>query len=215
MLSKGLSINTSRYRGSFLFHAPSIFFPPFLNRYDLKKAREEVLASQKNLEVVKSQLIPDVEILAGYGYRTASKGDSGSFENGAYVGASLVNIPLFYQYKPEIKNAKLEIEKAQLKYKDTEIDALRNITDAWEKFVITRENLNFYNDELLSNSKELLDASIKGLANKELDLTAFLVSKRTYFDLMLEYQQALADYYVSYAELVCEMNIIEVEKEFI
>jgi hypothetical protein len=32
---------------------------------------------------------------------------------------------------------------------------------------------------------------------------------------MLEYQQALADYYISYSELVCEMNIIEVEKEFI
>ncbi|MBQ4646022.1 MAG: TolC family protein [Candidatus Gastranaerophilales bacterium] len=185
------------------------------NRYDLKKARQEVLAAQKKLEVVKSQLIPDVELQAGYGYRTSSNGDSGSFENGAYIGASLVNIPLFYQYKPEIKNAKLEIEKAQLKYKDVEIDALRSITDAWEKFVITRENLNFYNDELLSNSKELLNASIKGLANKELDLTAFLVTKRTYFDLMLEYQQALADFYISYAELVCEMNIIEVEKEFI
>ena len=83
------------------------------------------------------------------------------------------------------------------------------------EFVITRENLNFYNNELLDNSKELLQASIKGLANKELDLTAFLVSKKTYFDLMLEYQQALADYYISYAELVCEMNIIEIEKEFI
>ena len=185
------------------------------NRYDLKKARQEVLSAQKKLQVVKSNLIPDVEISAGYGYKTASKGDSGSFENGAYIGASLVNIPLFYQYKPEIKNAKLEIEKAQLKYKDTEIDALRNITDAWEKFVITRENLNFYNDELLSNSKELLDASIKGLTKKELDLTAFLVTKKTYFDLMLEYQQALADYYISFAELVKEMNIIEIEKEFI
>ena len=185
------------------------------NRYDLKKAREEVNVAKKNLQVVKSQLIPDVELQAGYGYRTASKGDSGSFESGAYIGASLVNIPLFYQYKPEIKIAKLEIEKAQLKCKDVEIDALRSITDAWEKFIITRENLNLYNSELLSNSKELLDASIKGLANKELDLTAFLVSKKTYFDLILEYQQALADYYVSYAELVKEMNIIEVEKEFI
>ena len=184
-------------------------------RYDLQKARQEVISAQKNLEVIKSQLIPDVEIQAGYGYKTSSKSDSGSFESGAYVGASLVNIPIFYQYKPEIKNAKLEIEKAQLKYKDVEIDALRNITDAWEKFVITRENLNFYNDELLSNSKELLDASIKGLAKKEIDLTAFLVTKKTYFDLMLEYQQALADYYISYAELVKEMNIIEIEKEYI
>lgn len=185
------------------------------NRYDLKKANQEVIAAKKNLETIKSQLIPDVEVSAGYGYRTSSKGDSGNFENGAYIGASLVNIPLFYQYKPEIKNAKLEIEKAQLKYKDIEIDAIRNITDAWEKFVITRENLNFYNKELLSNSKELLDASISALNKKQLDLTSFLVTKKTYFDLMLEYQQALADYYISYAELVCQMNIIEIENEFI
>ena len=89
------------------------------------------------------------------------------------------------------------------------------LTEAWEKFVITRENLNFYNDELLANSKELLNASLVGLSKKEIDLTTFLVSKKTYFDLILEYQQALADYYVSYAELVKEMNIIEIEKEFI
>ena len=184
-------------------------------RFDLQKARQEVVAAQKNLSVVKSQLIPDVEVSAGYGYRTASKGDSGSFENGAYIGASLVNIPLFYQYQPEIKNAQLAIEKAELNYKDVEIDAIRSITDAWEKFVITRENLNFYNNELLDNSKELLNASIKSLEKREIDLTGFLVSKRTYFDLMLEYQKALADYYTSYAELVCEMNIIEIENEFI
>ena len=68
---------------------------------------------------------------------------------------------------------------------------------------------------MLANSKELLNASLVGLSKKEIDLTTFLVSKKTYFDLILEYQQALADYYVSYAELVKEMNIIEVEKEFI
>lgn len=184
-------------------------------RFDLQKAREEVLAAQKNLEVVKSQLIPDVEIQSGYSYQTSSTSGTGKYMSGAYIGASLVNIPLLYQYKPEIKNAQLEIEKAELNYKDIEADALRNITDAWEKFIITKENLNFYNKELLANSKELLDASIKALADNKLDLTGFLVTKKAYFDLILEYQQALADYYTSYAELVKEMNIIEIEKEFI
>ena len=184
-------------------------------RFDLQKAREEVIAAQKNLDLIKSQLIPDVQISGGYGYKTSSNSDSGSYVSGAYVGANIVNIPLFYQYQPEIKNAKLEIEKAQLKYKDVEIDAIRNITDAWEKFVITRENLNFYNSDLLANSKELMNVSIQSLSKKEIDLTAFLVSKKTYFDLMLGYQQALADYYISFAELVKEMNIIEIEQEFI
>lgn len=184
-------------------------------RYDLQKAKQEVIAAQENLEVVKSQLIPDVEISGGYGYSTASNSETGKYLQGAYAGASLVNIPVFYRYKPEIENAKLRIEKAKLNYKDVEIDAMRNITDAWEKFVVTREILNFYNDELLLNSRELLDASIKSLNKKEIDLTTFLVSKKSYFDLILGYQQALADYYISYAELVKEMNIIELEEEFI
>ncbi|MBQ4123069.1 TolC family protein [bacterium] len=182
-------------------------------RYDLQKVRQEVLAAQKKLEVVKSQLVPDLQLSSGYAWTTAHNAETTSGRYGAYALGSIVNIPIVYQYKPEIKNAQLEIEKAQLKYKDTEIDAIRNITDAWERYVITRENLNFYNDEILSNSKELLQAAIKNFKERKIDFTSFLVSKKTYFDLMLDYQQALADYYVSYAELVKEMNVIEIETE--
>lgn len=85
----------------------------------------------------------------------------GHFQSGGYVGASIVNIPILYNFKPEIDNAKIEIQKAELKYEDTKIDAIRNITDAYEKFVIARENLNYYNKEILTNSRELMDASKK------------------------------------------------------
>ena len=175
-------------------------------RYDLLKASQEVESAKFNLKVVKSQLIPDVEVTGGYAYQTKGVSATGNYLSGAYVGASLVNIPLFYRYKPEIKNAELEIEKAQLKYEDIKVDVIRDLTDAWEKFVIARNNLNFYNKELLSNSRELLKESKENLDKKEIDLTSFLVSKKLYLELMLGYESALAEYYNCYAELLKEMN---------
>ena len=175
-------------------------------RYDLLKASQEVESAKLNLKVVKSQLIPDVEVTGGYAYQTKGVSATGNYLSGAYVGASLVNIPLFYRYKPEIKNAELEIEKAQLKYEDIKVDVIRDLTDAWEKFVIARNNLNFYNKELLSNSRELLKESKENLDKKEIDLTSFLVSKKLYLELMLGYESALAEYYNCYAELLKEMN---------
>ncbi len=176
------------------------------NRKDLLSAQAKVEEAKNNLNVAKSQLIPDIEINGGYAYQTKGISDTGYYQNGAYAGLKLVNIPLIYHYQPEITNAKLEIEKAQLKYEDMKIDIIRTVTDSWEKFIIARDTLNFYNSELLSNSKELLESSIKSLDNKEIDLTSFLVSKKLYLDVMLNYQEALADYYISYAELLRDMN---------
>ena len=175
-------------------------------RYDLLKASQEVESAKFNLKVVKSQLIPDVEVTGGYAYQNKSVSANGNYLSGAYVGASLVNIPLFYRYKPEIKNAEIEIEKARLRYEDIKVDVIRDLTDAWEKFVIARNNLNFYNKELLSNSRELLKESKDNLDKKEIDLTSFLVSKKLYLELILGYESALAEYYNCYAELLKEMN---------
>lgn len=176
------------------------------NRYDLLMAQKEAEAAKKNLETTKNLRIPDVELTGGYSYQTKGMSGDGHFQSGGYVGASLVNIPVLYNFKPEIDNAKIEIQKAELKYEDAKIDAIRNITDAYEKFVIARENLNYYNKEILSNSRELMDASRQNLHNKEIDLTTFLVSKKLYLELMLGYQDALGEYYSSYADLLKEIN---------
>lgn len=176
------------------------------NRYDLLMAQKEAEAAKKNLETTKNLRIPDVELTGGYAYQTKGMSGDGHFQSGGYVGARLVNIPILYNFKPEIDNAKIEIQKAELKYEDAKIDAIRNITDAYEKFVIARENLNYYNKEILSNSRELMDASRQNLHNKEIDLTTFLVSKKLYLELMLGYQDALGEYYSSYADLLKEIN---------
>lgn len=182
------------------------------NRYDLKIAENEIEAAKRKFQEVKSKLIPDLELEGGYGYETKGISDIGRFMNGAFVRVGFTNIPLVYQYQPEIKNAQLEIEKAQLKYDDVRIDIIREITDAWEKYTVSKENLNFYDKELLSNSKELLESSMTSLDKKEINITNFLVSKKLNLELILGYQEALRDYYFNFAELLETMGVIELKE---
>ena len=177
------------------------------NRLDLLAAKQEVESAKNNLKLIKSQLIPDIQLIGGYGYQTKGMSSTGRYLSGAYAGVNLVNVPLFYRYQPEIQNAKLQIEKAQLHYEDLKVDVTRDVTDAWEKFVIAKNNLVYYNDEVLANSKDLLNESIKSLNKKEIDMATFIISKKLYLELILSYQSALNDYYVSYAELLKEVNI--------
>lgn len=183
------------------------------NRKDLLAVKGEVESAQSNLKLVKSNLIPDLEFSGGYAYQTGSTSANGNFLSGGYVGASVVNIPLIYHYKPEIQNAKLAIERTQLKYEDAKIDVKRNVTDAWEKYTIAKNTINFYNKEILSDTKELWGASIESHEKKEIDVTSFIVSKKLYFELMLEYEEALAQYYISFAELLKEMNALIADLE--
>ena len=181
------------------------------HRFDLISAKKEVENKKAELAVAKSLLVPDLEIQGGWSYQTPSVSESSTFENGAYIAASLINIPVVYQFKPEIEKAKYEIEKAELKYQDLLIDVTRSITDAWRSYSVARDNLNFYNKELLKNSEELLDTSYKSLNKKEISMTDFLMMRKIYLELMFGYSNALKSYYIAYAQLLREMNISDIK----
>ena len=184
----------------------------YTHRFDILSAKQEVEQKKSELELIKTKLIPDLELSGGWSYQTPAVSESSKFENGAYIGANLVNIPVVYQYKPEIEKAKFEIEKAELKYQDLLIDVTRNLSDAWENFCVTRDNLNFYDKELRSNSQELVEASTKSLKQNKIDMTYFLLMRKTYIELMLGYSDALNNYYRAYADLLKEINVQNIEE---
>ena len=83
------------------------------------------------------------------------------------------------------------------------------LKDDWEKYTITKDNLNFYNKELLKNSNELLQESSDNFNTKKINVTEFLVSKKIHLELILGYYEALGDYYISCAELLKETGASE------
>ena len=181
------------------------------NRFDIKIAKHRINIAENNLKVIIRQRIPDLEFQGGYGYQSKGMSDDGRFKTGAYAGVSFVNLPLLYAYKPEIKNAKLEIEKAELNYISTQNKALKDLNNAYEKFVTAQMNLNYYNDKLLKSSDEMIRIAKRSYEVGKSNLTSLIVMEQSYRTIVVGYTYALADYYNCWIDFLREVNQEELE----
>ena len=194
--------------------APDYKFPAFSeikqralkNRYDIKISKQEIDIAEKNLTVVARQRIPDFQISGGYAYKPGAYSDSGNFNNGAYVGGSLVNIPLFYNYSPEIQNATLKLKQAELKNESVQNKALKDVKAAYDRFLTAADNLNHYESKIVTGSEELIETSKKSYEAGESDITSLIVMKQSYKSIIIGYTQALAEYYNSWTSFLREVN---------
>ncbi len=176
------------------------------NRYDIKIALQQLDVAEKELLVVLRKKVPDFQLRSGYMYQTANQTDAG-YKQGAYVGINLVNIPLFYRYQPEIKNAKLKLEQAHLNYASVENKALNDLRKAYEKFLISQLILKNYDEKLLSNSDELINASRKSYYfDDKTDLTTLITMEESYRMIIVAHTYALADYYNAWNEFIRQVN---------
>lgn len=175
-------------------------------RADMLIAKQQVDVAEKNLSVVVRQRIPDIAFSGGYGYQTKSLSDDGTFRAGAYAAASLVNIPLLYNYSPEIKNAKLKVVQAQLNYESVENKALKDLRRSYEQFLTSKINLNYYNEKLVKDSQEMIKISKKDYETGEANLTTLIVMQESYENILEGYTFAIADYYKSWIEFLREVN---------
>ena len=176
------------------------------NRFDIKIAKQQLESANKNLVVVVRKRIPDFEIGAGYSFQNLYQSEYDYFKHGAYLGAALVNIPVFYNYSPEIQNAKMQVEQAQTRYNSVRNKAYLDFSNAYEKFVTAKVNLNFYDDKMIKSSNSMINLAKKNYEEGKADLTSLIVMKQTYKSLMLGYTYALTDYYKGWIDLLREVN---------
>lgn len=176
------------------------------NRFDIKIAKQQLESANKNLVVVVRKRIPDFEIGAGYSFQNLYQTEYEYFKHGAYLGAALVNIPVFYNYSPEIQNAKMQVEQAQTRYNSVRNKAYLDFSNAYEKFVTAKVNLNFYDDKMIKSSNSMINLAKKNYEEGKADLTSLIVMKQTYKSLMLGYTYALTDYYKGWIDLLREVN---------
>lgn len=175
-------------------------------RYDLKIAKNKIEAAKKNLDIIIRQRIPDIELGGGYAYMSSYQNEGNGMISGAYAKANLVNLPLLYNYSPEIKNAKLQLEQAQLRYESTKNKATSNLMSAYEKFIIAQKNLNYYNSDLISNSKEILKIAAQNYAQEKSDVTSLVFVQQSYSEIMDAYIDSLCNYYISWINFLREYN---------
>ena len=181
-------------------------------RFDLQISKNNIEVAEKNLINVVRQRVPDIELEGGYGFQTKGMSDNGQFQNGGYIGANLVNIPVLYSFRPEIKNAKLELEQAQLNYNSVKNKAAKDIQAKYEKFLTSRKNLNYYNETLLKESAEFIRLSKRSYEVGKSNLTTLIVMEQNYRDIILGYSDTLAQYYTDWLEFLLAINQEEIDE---
>ena len=175
-------------------------------RLDIKLAKQEIEVAKKNLVVVSRQRVPDIELMGGYGYQPHGHSDTGEFRAGAYAGANLNNIPLLYSFKPEIKNAQLQVVQAQTNYESAKNKAIKEMNSAYEQFLSSRTNLLFYKQKLIKDSEKLINISKKNYLEGKTDLTSLVVMEQSYKEIVVGHIQALTDYYTDWIDFLRTVN---------
>lgn len=87
---------------------------------------------------------------------------------------------MFYNYSPEIQNAALKLQQAELKYESVKNKAEKDVASAYDKFLIAAENLNYYESKILTSSEELIEISKKAYETGKSDITSLIVMKQSY-----------------------------------
>ena len=170
----------------------------FQNRYDIKMAESKILKAKKDIDVATRKRIPDLYVSGGYAF--AHDGTPGAF-----VGAGL-DVPSLYTYSPEIKNAKLNYEKAQLEYNSI-INITKNVIHTnHDKFIIAQDNLKHY-AEIMQESNEILKLSKQRYKKGKTPLTSLIVVEHAHQELLNEYIAAIGVYYNAYIALIQEIGV--------
>lgn len=168
------------------------------NRYDIKMSEDKILKAKKDLEVITRQRIPDLYLSGGYAF--AHDGTSGAF-----VGAG-VDIPALYRYTPEIKNAKLEYDKAQLEYNSI-INITKNVIHTnYDKFIMAQENVGHYK-EIVEESNKILNLSKQRYRKGKTSLANLIIVEHSHQELLNEYLEAVRAYYNAYIALLQEIGM--------
>ncbi len=168
------------------------------NRYDIKMAAAKVIKAQNNIITITKQRIPDLYVSSGYAF--AHDGTAGAF-----VGAGL-DLPVLYNYSPEIRNAKLEYEKAQLEYNSI-INVTKNVIHTnYDKFVMAQENVEHYKS-ILAESSRILELSKQRYQKGNTALTNIIIVEHTHQELLNEFLAAIGVYYNAYIALLQEVGL--------
>ena len=165
-------------------------------RPDMRAARVRIAQARKTLTLAQRQIIPDVTISAFY-----DQDQGNQFPRTGGVGIS-IPIPLFYQQKGQISQARVGLTSTELALRQAEYDVRAEVmkaSAAWKSAdAIARrfETSVVKKIETLRRSQEL--AYQKGAVGV-LDL---IDAQRSYRAIMLDYYAALANRSKAWADLL-------------
>lgn len=165
-------------------------------RPDLQASKRRVEQSQKQLELARRLIYPDVTVNAGYA-RDPSNNNLNSF----FVGVS-VPVPLFYQYQGESEKSAVDVNQAQLAVEQTQLAIRNEVVDALATWSSADKIVQRFEAGLLDDAKTVRDSSDSAFRKGSTSVIEFIEAQRSYKILMRDYYEAMINRTKAYFDLV-------------
>lgn len=166
--------------------------------YSIKIAYDNIDKSERELAVAKHKPIPDLTVMGGYAF----SGDGQS--HGAYVGGYL-DMPVLYTYRPEIKRAKIVLDRAKIDKVSFENKLKFALKEDYNNFKYAKENMVYYK-AILKESDNILKMSEQRYADGKTSLLNLFIIENSHQEILNEYIGDMQVYYDAYLDLMHNMG---------
>ena len=124
-----------------------------------------------------------------------------------YGISATFSLPIWNTSKGEIESATAEQRKALADIEKLRQEIAGAVTKSMTRLDVARDQLGLYSPEYLDKLKALVAQAEKSYAQSATSLLIYLDARRTYFDTLADYYEALANVAGSHAELESALGV--------
>ncbi len=167
--------------------------------YSLAIAESNITKSEQEVTQAKRQRIPNLTIDGGTAYQTAHQTGGDSLP-GAYIAIG-ADIPILYSYSPDIKKAKIVLERSNIDKDSFENHLRYALKQDYNEFKYAKANMEHYKN-ILSESQKLMNTYSKRYEKGQTSLQNFIQVETMHQETLKDYIGAAQAYYDSYLNLM-------------
>ena len=167
--------------------------------YSLAIAESNITKSEQEVTQAKRQRIPNLTIGGGTAYQTAHQTGGDSLPGG-YIAIG-ADIPILYSYSPDIKKAKIVLERSNIDKDSFENHLRYALKQDYNEFKYAKANMEHYKN-ILSESQKLMNTYSKRYEKGQTSLQNFIQVETMHQETLKDYIGAAQAYYDSYLNLM-------------
>lgn len=170
-------------------------------RPDLLANKQRAEQANKQLDLARRLIYPDVTLNAGY-----ARDPSNNSLNSFFVGVN-VPVPLFYQYQGETGKSAVNLNQAQLAVEQTEMAIRNDVINASATWDSTDKIVQRFEAGLLDDAKTVRDSSESAFRKGATGVIEFIEAQRSYKNIMRDYYEAMINRTKAYFDLVKALGV--------
>ena len=180
--------------------------------YMIKLSEKNIDKSKAELELVKRNRVPDMALSGGYSWQAHP--NVPVKYGGAFVGLGF-DLPILYNFTPDIQKADLFLEKSKANKKMYEYQLKYELKKDYNIFKYSAENMK-YSRQILADSQKIIKLSTERYIKGQNTYSDLIINENSHQEVLSQYLSSMSRHFYSYLELMQDIgHDILIEEELL